>query len=220
MIRILIVDDQAVIRHGLRSILSDEPDLEVIGEAGDGLTAVSMAAALRPDLVLMDLRMPRLDGIEATRRIRSAEVAPAVLVLTTFDLDEHVLAAFRAGAVGFVLKDTGAESLVSAVREVAAGNGALAPTATLRLIQYFAALPPPGEGRRPAAGMDSLTPREREVLQQVARALSNSEIAEALSLSEATVKTHISRVLSKLGMRDRTQLVVAAYEGGLVVPGE
>lgn len=217
MIRVLVADDQALIRGGLRMILADEPDMEVVGEAADGRAAVTMATSTRPDLVLMDIRMPRMDGVEATRLIRSMDPAPQVLVLTTFDLDENVFDTLRAGAAGFLLKDTAPEALVAAIREVVSGLGVLAPRATRRLIEHFAAAPVPGT--RDLPGLDDLTEREHEVLLLVARARSNSEIAEELHLGDATVKTHVSHLLAKLGLRDRTQLVVAAYESGLVAPG-
>jgi DNA-binding NarL/FixJ family response regulator len=215
-LRLLLADDQALIRTGFRMILSAEPGMRVVGEAEDGARAVELARALRPDVVLMDIRMPVMDGIEATRRILADGEAPRVLVLTTFDLDEYVFAAVRAGASGFLLKDSPPEALVDAVRVVAAGDALLAPSVTRRLIDRFAATDPEPTG---TAAMDALTEREREVLALVARGLSNAEIAGRLVVSETTVKTHVSRVLGKLGLRDRVQAVVAAYESGLVRPG-
>jgi DNA-binding NarL/FixJ family response regulator len=212
-IRILIADDQPLLRTGLRKILESEPGLEVVGEAGDGLDAVEAARLRRPDVVLMDIRMPRMDGIEATRRVTPGV---RVLVLTTFDVDEYVFDALRAGASGFLLKDVPAEQLVHAIRVVAAGDALLSPTVTRRLIQQFARRPPPSA--RPDA-LAALTPRELDVLRLIARGLSNAEIAGELVVGDATVKTHVARVLQKLGLRDRVQAVVAAYESGLVQPG-
>lgn len=233
MIRVLVVDDQPVVRVGFSAILAAQEGIEVVGDAADGARAVDAAARLAPDVVLMDVRMPVLDGIEATRRITgggpAAEGAagpPRVLVLTTFDLDEYVFAGLRAGASGFLLKDCTPAALVEAVRVVAAGEALLAPSVTRRLVAAFAALPDPAAapGRAaaapPAAVLDPLTPREREVLALVAEGLSNAEIAGRLVLGEETVKTHVSRVLTKLGLRDRVQAVVLAYECGLVRPGE
>ena len=233
-IRVLLVDDQALVRAGFRMVIDSQPDLEVVGEAGDGLAGVQAVERLRPDLVVMDVRMPVLDGIEATRRITgggpAAEGAagpPRVLVLTTFDLDEYVFAGLRAGASGFLLKDCTPAALVEAVRVVAAGEALLAPSVTRRLVAAFAALPDdaaavPGRpgAAPPAAVLDPLTPREREVLALVAEGLSNAEIAGRLVVGEETVKTHVGRVLAKLGLRDRVQAVVLAYECGLVRPGE
>jgi DNA-binding NarL/FixJ family response regulator len=189
----------------------------VVGEAEDGAQAVALVEQLRPDVVLMDLRMPVLDGIEATRRIRDQEGSPRVLVLTTFDLDEHVYDAMKAGASGFLLKDVRPEALVAAVRTVAAGDTLLAPALTQRLVETYVQLPRPGAAQQ---RLDGLTAREMEVLQQVARGLSNTEVAQALWISEATVKSHLNRVLAKTGLRDRAQAVVLAYESGLVAPGE
>jgi DNA-binding NarL/FixJ family response regulator len=213
---VLIADDQPLVRAGLRAILETQPDLAIAGEALDGLDAVELARRRAPDVVLMDVKMPRLDGIEATRRI-VAENAVAVLVLTTFDLDEYVYEALRAGASGFLLKDAPPESLISAVRVLAAGEALIAPAITKRLIERFAQSAPPAE--TPPAALQELTPRELEVLVLIARGLSNREIAAELVLSEATVKTHVKRVLAKLGLRDRVHAVVLAYESALVRPG-
>ena len=212
-LRVLIADDQALVRTGLRKILESEPDLDVVGEAQDGGDAVEQTRLVRPDVVLMDIRMPRMDGLEATRRIAGRA---RILILTTFDVDEYVYDALRAGASGFLLKDTQADQLVTGVRVVAQGDSLLAPSITRRLIEQFARRPPPSA--RPQALAD-LTPRELEILEFVARGLSNAEIAAELVLGEATVKTHVARVLRKLGVRDRVQAVVVAYESGLVQPG-
>ena len=212
-IKVLIADDQALLRTGFRMILESEADLEVVGEASDGAEAVTAVLRLRPDVVLMDVRMPRLDGLAATRRLTGQT---RVLILTTFDLNEYVYEALRAGASGFLLKDAPAEQLVTAIRVVAAGDALLAPSITRRLIEEFARRPPASS--RPAA-LAALSPRELEVMRLVARGLSNSEIAAELVLSEATVKTHVSRILQKLALRDRVQAVVAAYESGLLQPG-
>jgi DNA-binding NarL/FixJ family response regulator len=217
-IRVLLADDQVLVRTGLRTILEDAGDFDVVGEAADGVEAVARAAALAPDVVLMDVRMPRLDGIAATRQIRARPGAPRVLVLTTFDLDEYVYAGLRAGASGFLLKDTLAPDLVSAIRVVAAGDAVVAPSATRRLIERFVESTPEPDRAR-ARSLEALTDREREVLTLVARGLSNAEIAGQLYLSEGTVKTHVSRLLGKLSLRDRVQAVVLAYETGLVRPG-
>ena len=216
MIRVLIADDQALVRTGFRVILDAEPDLEVVGEAGDGREAVEAARALRPDVVLMDIRMPNLDGIEATRRIAWGRGAPHILILTTFDLDEYVYEALRAGASGFLLKDAGADELMHAVRVVASGEALLSPSITRRLIEDYARRPPARE--RPAA-LGELTQRELEVLRLIARGLPNAEIAQTLFVGDATVKTHISRIFAKLDLHDRAQAVVVAYESGLVQPG-
>jgi len=216
VIRVLLADDQALVRAGFRMILKAEPGLEVAGEAGDGSEAVLLARELGPDVVLMDVRMPVMDGIEATHRIVDGEGAPRVLVLTTFDLDEYVYEALRAGASGFLLKDAPEEQLIAGIRIVADGGSLFAPTVTRRLIERFA-------GSRPASpppGLDELTPRELEVLQLVARGLSNAEIAGTLVVSEHTVKTHVARILMKLDLRDRVQAVVLAYEAGVVRPGQ
>jgi DNA-binding NarL/FixJ family response regulator len=215
--RVLIADDQALVRTGFRVIVDAEPDLEVVGEAGDGRLAVDAAASLRPDVVLMDIRMPVLDGIEATRRIAAAGPSPRVLVLTTFDLDEYVYEALRAGASGFLLKDARADDLLNAVRVVAAGEALLAPAITRRVIEAYVRRPPPRE--RPDT-VSELTPRELEVLRLVARGLSNGDIARELFVGDATVKTHVGRIFAKLGLHDRAQAVVLAYESGLVQPGE
>jgi DNA-binding NarL/FixJ family response regulator len=212
--RVLLADDQAVVRAGFRTILTAEPDIEVVADAADGAGAVRLARELRPDVVLMDVRMPGTDGITATASLAGAGVRDplAVLVVTTFDLDEYVFAALRAGAAGFLLKDVEPDDLVRAVRVVAAGQGLVAPGVTRRLIAEFARAAPP----RPAPALDDLTAREREVLLHLARGLSNAEIAAALVLSPATVKTHVASVLTKLGCRDRVQAVVYAYETGVV----
>jgi DNA-binding NarL/FixJ family response regulator len=212
-IKVLIADDQALVRTGFRKILESEPDLEVVGEAGDGGEAVDAALLLRPDVVLMDIRMPRLDGLEATRRLAGKT---RVLVLTTFDLNEYVYEALRAGASGFLLKDAPADQLVTAIRVVAAGEALLAPSITRRLIEEFARRPP--SDARPAE-LEALSPRELDVLRLVARGLSNAEIASELYVGDATVKTHVSRILQKLALRDRVQAVVLAYESGLLQPG-
>jgi DNA-binding NarL/FixJ family response regulator len=214
-VRVLVADDQALVRGGFRMILEAEPDLTVVGEAVDGVEATRLAAELVPDVVLMDVRMPRMDGIEATRRITAAGRA-RVLVLTTFDLDEHVWDAVVAGASGFLLKDVRPRDLGHAVRTVAAGDSLVAPAVTRRLLAEFTRRPAPG---RRAERLAALTGRELEVLGLVARGWSNAEIAEHLVLSETTVKTHVTRILGKLGLRDRVQAVVVAYESGLVVPG-
>ena len=216
-IRLLVVDDQALVRAGFVKLLEPERDLRVVGEAGDGFEAVEAAARTRPHVILMDIRMPRLDGIEATRRIRAQPAAPRVLVLTTYDLDEYVFEALKAGASGFLLKDAPADQLLAGIRVVAAGDALLAPQVTKRLIEEFASRPTP-----PPAGpveLAELTTREREILTLIARGLTNSEIANDLVLGESTVKTHVGNILSKLGLRDRVQAVVLAYETGLVRPG-
>jgi DNA-binding NarL/FixJ family response regulator len=217
-VSILIADDQGLVRAGFRMILDAEADIEVVGEAADGAEAVAMAAELDPDVVLMDIRMPDLDGIEATRRIVAAagEGPVRVLMLTTFDLNEYVYEALRAGASGFLLKDVPPEQLVAGIRVVAAGEALLAPSITRRLIQEFAqVVPRPSE---PPKGLDELTARELEVFKLVARGLSNAEIAAELVVGETTVKTHVARMLMKLGLRDRVQAVVLAYESGVAVP--
>ena len=219
MIRVLIADDQELVRTGFRLILQREADLDVVGEAEDGAHAVRMAGELRPDIVLMDIRMPVLDGIAATRELRTGEHAPRVVVLTTFDLDEYVFAALAAGASGFLLKDVKAAMLADAIRTVHAGESLLAPSVTRRLIERVItdrpAPPPPG---RTTAMIGSLTDREREVLVMIARGLPNGAISAALFVSPATVKTHISRIFAKLEVRDRAQAVIAAYNAGLVKP--
>jgi DNA-binding NarL/FixJ family response regulator len=216
VIRVLIADDQALVRTGFRVILTAEHDLEVVGEAGDGREAIDAVASVSPDVVLMDIRMPNLDGIEATRRIAGRGGPPRVLILTTFDLDEYVYEALRAGASGFLLKDAGADELIHAVRVVAGGEALLAPSITRRLIEDYAQRPPKRE--QPAA-LGDLTPRELEVLRVLARGLSNGEIARELFLGDATVKTHVARIFAKLDIHDRAQAVVLAYESGLVQPG-
>lgn len=223
-IAILLADDQPMLRLGFRLVLDAQPDMNVVGEAGDGAEAVRLTAVLRPDVVLMDVRMPGTDGIEATRRITAAGSAARVLILTTFDLDEYAYAGLRAGASGFLLKDVPPPDLLSAIRAVASGDAVVAPSVTRRLIDTFLPhLPTPGgtsAGTRAApAEVDTLTGREREILFEVASGLSNAEIAARLQLSEATVKTHVGRVLNKLRLRDRVQAVVYAYEHGLVRPG-
>ena len=215
-ISVVVVDDQEIVRAGFAALLDTQDDLTVVGTAADGEEAVRVCRATSPDVVLMDVRMPALDGVEATRRLNEdGAAAPKVIMLTTFDLDEHVYDALGAGASGFLLKDVTAETLFDAVRVVAAGEALLAPTVTRRLVSEFARLRPPPH--RPEALRD-LTPRETEVVRLVAEGLSNGEIAERLVVSEETVKTHVSRVLAKLHLRDRTQAVVVAYECGLVVP--
>jgi DNA-binding NarL/FixJ family response regulator len=236
VISVVVADDHEVVRAGFAALLDTQPDFTVLGTAADGAEAISVCGALRPDVVLMDIRMPGTDGIEATRQVVGGPVIegtviggtgappPKVLILTTFDLDEYVFDALRAGASGFLLKDVTAERLFEAVRVVAAGEALLAPAVTRRLISEFARLRPQavaggaGAAGRPVA-LAALTPRETEVLCLVAEGLSNTEIAVRLVVTEETVKTHVSRILSKLGLRDRTQAVVAAYESGLVVPG-
>jgi len=216
VIRVLIADDQALVRHGFRMILASEDDIDVVGEAGDGAEAVTLARALSPGVVLMDVRMPGVDGIEATSRIVGDESSPRVLVLTTFDDDEIVLGALRAGASGFLLKDAPGDQLVAAIRIVAGGGSLFAPSVTRRLIErYLGAEPGPAP-----PGLDELTPREAEMLRQIGRGRSNAEIARALVLSEHTVKSHVAHLLRKLRLRDRTQAVVLAYEAGIVRPGE
>jgi DNA-binding NarL/FixJ family response regulator len=215
-IRILVADDQELVRSGFRVLLDAEPDLEVIGEAGDGVEAVAHARQLRPDVVLMDIRMPRLDGIRATQSIIRALPGTRVLMLTTYDVDEYVFEALRAGACGFLLKDVPAAQLAAAVRTVVDGGALLAPTVTLRMIGRFASTPGPAARSRILGG---LTDRESEVLVLLARGLSNAEIAARLRISEATAKTHVARILRKLGLRDRVQAVVLAYEHGVVEVG-
>jgi DNA-binding NarL/FixJ family response regulator len=217
MIRVVIADDQALLRGGFRMILESQKDIEVVGEAADGREALEQARALEPDVVLMDIRMPELDGLEATRQLVRADDAPRVLILTTFDLDEYVYEAMKAGASGFLLKEVRPEQLADAVRVVAAGETLVSPAITRRLVEEFVRRRPPGSGTPTA--VSELTERELEVLKLVARGLSNGEIAAELFLSEATVKTHITHVLSKLGLRDRVQAVVLAYESGLVLLG-
>ena len=215
MISVAIVDDQDMVRTGLRMVIESESDLHVVGEAGDGEEAVRVVKREKPDVVLMDVRMPRMDGIAATEAITADLDDTAVIVLTTFDLDEYVYGALRAGAAGFLLKDAPADDLIAAIRVVAEGDALLAPSITKRLIGEFAARP---ESSAPE-GLGDLTERETEVLGAVARGLSNAEIAEELFVGETTVKTHVSHLLTKLGVRDRVQLVVTAYESGLIRPG-
>jgi DNA-binding NarL/FixJ family response regulator len=217
MIRVLIADDQALVRGAFRMMLQSEPDIDVVGEAENGREAIEQARLRRPDVVLMDVRMPDVDGIEATRELLEGAVeGPRVLMLTTFDLDDYVYEAMRAGASGFMLKTAPPEQFADAVRTVARGEALLAPTVTRRLIEAFVTRPRAAESDRLA----ELTERERDVLRQVARGLSNAEIADALVLGETTIKTHVNRILTKLGLRDRTQAAVLAYETGLVRPGE
>lgn len=216
LIRVVLVDDQELVRTGFRMILNAEPDIDVVGEANDGEAAIAVVAESNPDVVLMDVRMPRMDGIESTRLIGGMESPPRIVILTTFDIDDYVYEALRAGASGFLLKDTPADDLVAGVRVVAAGDALLAPSVTRRLIEEFA--------NRPHAvvepkSLESLTDREREVLTSMARGMSNIEIAEELFVGETTVKTHVSHILTKLELRDRVQAVVVAYESGLVRPG-
>jgi DNA-binding NarL/FixJ family response regulator len=216
---ILLVDDQELLRLGFRMVLDSQPDLEVVAEASDGQEAIDLVHALAPDVVLMDVRMPGTDGVEATRRIVEGGSRSRVIILTTFDLDEYAYAALRAGASGFLLKDAQPADLLSAIRAVASGDAVVAPSTTRRLLETVAhRLPDPGQDAADDADAE-LTPREREVLVAVARGLSNSEIADTLVLAEATVKTHVGRILAKLGLRDRVQIVVFAYERGLVAPG-
>ena len=214
-VRVLLADDQDLVRAGFRMILETQPDVEVVGEAGDGVEAVAATRRLQPDVVLMDIRMPNLDGLQATKQIVAARSGSRVVILTTFDLDEYVYQALTAGASGFLLKNAPPERLIDAVRVVAAGDALLAPSITRRVIEQFARLPPPG-------GTDTLvglTDRERQVLQLLARGMSNAEIAEQLIVSDATVKSHVAHLLAKLQLRDRVQAVVLAYESGLVRPG-
>jgi DNA-binding NarL/FixJ family response regulator len=218
VIRVLLADDQALVRAGFRALIDSEDDLEVVGEAGDGAEAVAQAAALVPDVVLVDIRMPRMDGIEATRRIAADPRLRRVrvVILTTFETDEYVFEAIRAGASGFLIKDTEPAELLHAVRVVASGEALLSPSVTRRLIGEFAARLP---ARKPAISLDELTDREREVMALVGAGLSNQEIADRLVVSLATAKTHVSRVMGKLDARDRAQVVVIAYESGLIQPG-
>ena len=217
-IRVLLVDDQPLLRTGFRLILQTEPDIEVVGEAADGEVALAQVRALQPDVVLMDIRMPRMDGVEATRRLSELESPPRVLVLTTYDLDEYVVESLRAGASGFLLKDAPADDLVDAVRVVHRGDAVIAPQVTRRLLDRFARHLPTPTAATSTSPLPQLTDREHQVLLLVARGLSNAEIAAELVLSETTVKTHVSNLLTKLGLRDRVQAVVLAYERGLVTP--
>ena len=217
MIRVLIADDQALVRGGFRSILAGQADIEVVGEAEDGNQAVDLTEQLAPDVVLMDIRMPGIDGIEATRRLVARGIATRVLMLTTFDVDEYVYEAMKAGASGFLLKTAPPRQLADAVRTIAAGDALLAPSVTRRLVEQFVRRPPPGT--TVPAELEELTDRERDVLRLLARARSNAEIAAELVVSEATVKSHVNRILTKLNLRDRAQAIVLAYESGLVEPG-
>jgi len=219
MTSVLLADDQALVRVGLRKILENEPDTTVVAEAGNGEEAVAAAARYRPDVVLMDIRMPVLDGIEATRRIVRDRPATRVLVLTTFGLDTYVYDALRSGASGFMLKDAPPEEIAAAVRIVASGEALLAPAVTRAVIEEFARQPPAAEPPGPPPALAELTPREREVLDLLARGLSNPEICERLVISEATAKTHVARILQKLDLRDRVQAVIYSYETGVVAPG-
>jgi DNA-binding NarL/FixJ family response regulator len=218
-IRVLLADDQELVRAGLDMLLSGDPEVSVVGQAADGLEAVRLAGELAPDVVLMDVRMPGVDGIEATRRIRSGlgPPAPRVVMLTTFDLDDYVFGAFRAGAVGFLLKDAPRAQILDAVRAAAGGDALVSPAVTRRLIEHFVS---PAPAPTPPAELDDLTAREREVLELIGRGLSNGELAERLVLSEKTVKTHVGRIFAKLGLRDRVQAVIWTYEAGLVTPGD
>lgn len=217
MIRVLIADDQALVRAGFHAILETQEDIDVVGEAADGAEAVQVARTVRPDVVLMDIRMPGLDGIEAMRRLLRDDHAPKVLMLTTFDLNEYLYEAMRAGASGFLLKDAPREQLINAVRAVVQGDTLLAPALIRRLVEDFVRRPPPGTRVPPQVG--KLSDRELEVLKLVARGLSNAEIAKTLFVSDATVRTHVAHILSKLQLRDRVQAVVLAYESGLATPG-
>ena len=220
MIRVLLVDDQSLLRMGFRMILEAESDIEVVGEAADGASGISMAAVLHPDIVLMDVRMPAMDGIQATASIVKADPDSKVLILTTFDLDEYVFTGLKAGASGFLLKDTPPAELLTAIRIVAGGEAVLAPTATRRLIdQFFPLLPDPGRQQDRDTVLAKLTDRERTVFTELAAGRSNREIASSLHLSEGTIKVHVGRILAKLGLRDRVQAVVLAYESGLITPG-
>jgi DNA-binding NarL/FixJ family response regulator len=218
VIRVPLADDQAVVRAGLRTILESQPDMQVIGEAADGAEALALAAALGPDVVMMDIRMPVLDGIKATRRLTESPATVRVLVLTTYGLDEYVYEALRAGAAGFLLKTDPPDRIIDAVRIIDAGDALLGPHTTRRLIERFLASPPP-HAPRPAA-LDTLTDRELQVMREIARGLTNREIAERLYIGDGTVKTHVARILTKLGLRDRVQVVVYAYEHGITRPGD
>jgi len=214
--RVLVADDQSMVRAGFRMLLAGEDDIEVVAEASNGLEAIEKAARFDPTVVLMDIRMPELDGLEATRRILAADGSARILILTTFDLDEYVYEALRAGASGFVLKDDSPEQLITAIRTVAAGDALLSPTVTRRVIQKFAGMPRPA----PPEDLDDLSERERDVFRLVACGLSNVEIGQELFISETTVKTHVTHILAKLGLRDRVQAVVLAYQAGLVEPDQ
>jgi DNA-binding NarL/FixJ family response regulator len=218
-IRVMLVDDQVLLRTGFRMVLQAQPDMEVVAEAGDGAEAVEVLRATKVDVVLMDVRMPRMDGVEATRRVCAAGGAPRVLILTTFDLDEYAFSALKGGASGFMLKDVPPGELLAAIRAVHSGDAVVAPSTTRRLLDRFAPLLPAAAAEPAHAGLKRLTEREREVLLLVAQGLSNGEIAAKLVLSEATVKTHVGRILTKLELRDRVQAVVLAYETGLVRAG-
>jgi DNA-binding NarL/FixJ family response regulator len=218
MIRVFLVDDQQMVRAGFRMLVESQDDMSVVGDAGDGLEALERLSVTAADVVLMDVRMPRMDGVAATRALASRDDAPRVIVLTTFDLDEYAFAAIKAGASAFLLKDASPPELLSAIRSVHSGDAVVAPSTTRRLLEHFAASLPDGTRADPAS-LTGLTDRERQVLHLVAKGLSNIEIAEQLVVAEATVKTHIGRILAKTGMRDRVQLVVLAYESGLVSPG-
>lgn len=217
MIKVALVDDQELVRTGFRMVLEAQQDMSVVGEAADGVGAVQLATTAAADVMVMDVRMPRLDGVEATRRICAAGERPRVLMLTTFDLDEYAFTALKAGASGFLLKDAPPQELLFAIRSVHSGDAVVAPSTTRRLLDRFAPLLP-GPGAAPPANLGELTDRERDVLIQVAAGLSNAEIASRLFVSEATVKTHVARILAKLSLRDRVQAVVVAYETGLVKP--
>jgi DNA-binding NarL/FixJ family response regulator len=220
VIKVLIVDDQSLVRAGFRMILEAEPDVDVVGEAADGAGAIAAAGELRPDVILMDVRMPNVDGLEATRRLlEGKDEGPRILILTTFDLDEYVYEALRVGASGFLLKDTPPEQLVEAIRVVASGDALLSPTITRRVIEEFVRRPP-ASVLKPAPALEELTARELEMLRYIARGLSNAEIAKEAFVSETTVKTHVAHILMKLRLRDRVQAVVFAYENGVVAPGE
>jgi DNA-binding NarL/FixJ family response regulator len=219
-VRLVLADDQPLVRSGLRVLIADAPDLAVVGEAGTGLEAIELAERTRPDVVVMDVRMPGLDGIEATRRITATTTEVRVVILTTFDEDAYVYGALRAGASGFLVKDMGLDDILAAIRVVAGGDALIAPAVTRRLIEEFATRPEPAPRRRESpAALSAVTAREREVLVLVARGMSNGEIAAALFISVATAKAHVARLLHKLGARDRVHLVIAAYEAGLVTPG-
>jgi DNA-binding NarL/FixJ family response regulator len=216
-VRVVVADDQAMVRAGFRSLLNEEPGIDVVGEASDGEQAVAAVRRFRPDVALMDIRMPNVDGLDATRRIVAAGVATRILILTTFDLDEYVYEGLRAGASGFLLKDASPEQLIAAIHVVAEGEAVLAPTVTRRVVEAFASIPAPDDALRGA--LETLTAREREVMRLLAAGRSNAEIARELVVSEATAKTHVRHVLGKLDLRDRVQAVVFAYESGLVRPG-
>lgn len=220
MVRVVLVDDQEMIRVGMRMVLESQPGIEIVGEADDGDTALDLLTRVEADVVLMDVRMPRMSGVEATRRLRDRPDAPNVLILTTFDLDEYAYDALRAGASGFLLKDTPVEEVASAIHHVHAGDAVVAPSTTRRLLDHFTrSRPIPPESDDPTVRLGELTPREHEVLRLIARGLSNAEIAAELVLAEGTVKVHVGRILTKLGLRDRVQAVVFAYETGLVSTG-